>query len=376
MIRQRLKFLSRFSSFAIVALATTATLALLNFQDRSHNNALIQEQEHFLLMKDRLNQMESSMLMARLEEFRINQIQEPSNSSEFASHLDHAKQIANLLIKSCQDSENEEITNSLENFLAIVNKYEHSVNQTLGVQARIKADNETGILAELQIVKERIQLDLDAANQQVLIAQFLHMHLYEQEFSSTLDMRLSDQLVDQVIELEQGIRSSFTGTAVVEDALLNEVQHYRELVVELMYSTVELELSTAEASLQFERIAPNVSDSQQEVNELLDLITEQLQSQRQLSSLQTVSVFTVVFILLITFTLLQIRSAQSLLLRLQQLKNAINEVATGHFQLTGDLPKGDDEVGALALNFKAMSTQIQKQIETIREEKQKAEIAN
>lgn len=376
MIRQRLKFLSRFSSFAIVALATTATLALLNFQDRSHNNALIQEQEHFLLMKDRLNQMESSMLIARLEEFRINQIQEPVNSSEFANHLDHARQIADLLIASCQESENEEITNSLKNFLAIVNKYEHSVNQTLRIQTRIKADNATGILAELKIVKERIQIELDTANQQVLIAQFLHMHLYEQEFSSTLDMRLSDRLVDQVIELEQDIRSSFTGSALVEDALLNEVQRYRELVVELMYSTVELELSTAEASLQFERIAPNISDSQQEVNELLDLISEQLQSQRQLSGLQTVFVFTVVFILLITFTLLQIRSAQSLLLRLRQLKNAINEVATGHFQLTGDLPKGNDEVGALAHNFRAMSAQIQKQIETIREEKQKAEIAS
>ena len=96
MIRQRLKFLSQFSSFAVVALAATATLAFLNFQDRAQNNALIQEQERLLLVKDRLNQMESSMLMVRLDEFRINQVQDSSNSSEFADQLNQARQIIRI----------------------------------------------------------------------------------------------------------------------------------------------------------------------------------------------------------------------------------------------------------------------------------------
>lgn len=376
MIRQRLKFLSRFSSFAVVALAATATLALLDFQDRSQNNALIQEQERLLLVKDRLNQMESAMLMARLDEFRINQVQAHSDSSEFTDQLEHAKRTAEVLLEICQKSGDEEIAEYLENFLIIVNKYEHSVNQTVEIQTRIADDDTVGILAELQTVTERIQSELDTAGQQRLISKFLQMQLYEQEFSSTLDMRLSDRLVDQVIQLEQYIRSNLTASAPGTTALLTEVERYRELVVALMYSTVELELSMAEAALQFDRIAPNISNSQQAVNELLDSISKQLRSQRQLSSLQTVVVFTVVFILLITFTLLQMRSAQSLILRLRQLKNAINEVATGHFQLTGELPQGNDEVGALAYNVKAMSTQIQTQIETIREEKQKAEVAS
>ena len=376
MIRQRLKFFSQFSSFAVVALAATATLAFLDFRDRSQNNALIREQDRLLLVKDRLNQMESSMLMARLDEFKINQIQNPANSSEFTNHLDHAKQIAEVLSKKCQTSGAHVIADSLGKFLVIVSKYEKSVNQTLEIQSRISADDSAGILAELHMTKERIQAELDAVNQQALISKFLHMQLYEQEFSSSLDMRLSDRLVDQVIELEQIIRADFTGPAPVKESLLTEVQRYRELVVELMYSTVELELSTAEASLQFERIAPNISNSQQAVNELLDSISEELQTQRQLSSLHTVLVFTVVFILLIIFTLLQIRRTQFLRLRLRQLKNAINEVAIGHFQLTGELPQGNDEVGVLAHNFKAMSTQIQIQIETIYKEKQKAEIAS
>ncbi|MEM7061773.1 MAG: ATP-binding protein [Cyanobacteria bacterium P01_B01_bin.77] len=377
MIRQRLKFLSRFSSFAVVALAATATLAFLDFQDRSQNNALIQEQEKLLFVKDRLNQIESSMLMARLHEFQINQAQASPNSSDFTDQLEHAKHIAKLLLQSCRKAGDEEIAEALETFLAIANKYEHSVNQTQIIHTRIAVDdNRAGILAELQAVKERIQAELETANQQVLIAKFLHMQLYEQQFSSTLDMRLSDRLVDQVIELEQVIKSDFADSAAGTEALMLAVQQYRELVVELMYSTVELELSMAEASLQFERIAPSISDSQQEVNELLEVTTERLQSQRQISSLQTVLVFSIVFALLIIFTLLQIRSAQVLRLRLRQLKNAINEVATGHFELTGDLPKGKDEVGTLAHNFQAMSTQIQSQIETICEEKQKAEVAN
>ncbi|MGD1853161.1 MAG: hypothetical protein ACFB2W_02825 [Leptolyngbyaceae cyanobacterium] len=48
MIRQRLKIISLLSSFAVVALAATATLALLDFQGRSQNNAQIQEQEQLL----------------------------------------------------------------------------------------------------------------------------------------------------------------------------------------------------------------------------------------------------------------------------------------------------------------------------------------
>ncbi|NEQ52589.1 MAG: response regulator [Leptolyngbya sp. SIO3F4] len=376
MMRQRLKIFSQFSSFAVVALAATAILAFLDFQDRTQNDALIREQERLLVVKDRLNQMESSMLMARLAESKINQIQDPSNSSEFLKQLDRARQIAKELLTRCQDSGADKISDSLQKFLIIVNKYDYSVSQTLRLQSHIVADKSTGILAELQSVKERIQEDLEIADQQGLIAMFLHMQLYEQEFSSTLDMRLSDRLVDQVIELEQSIRDEFIGPDAIEKDLLEAVQRYRELVVELMYSTVELELSMAEAALQFDRIAPNISDSQQDVNDLLDAIAEKLQSQRQISSLQTTLVFTAVFILLITFTLLQLRSARLLLLRLRQLKNAINEVAIGHFQLTGELPQGNDEVGALAYNVQAMSTQIQSQLETIRAEKQKAEIAS
>ena len=377
MIPQRLKFLSKFSSFAVVALAATATLAFLDFQDRAQNNALIQEQEHLLLVKERLNQMEASMLMARLGEFGINQVHDSLNSSEFTDQLDRARQIANRLLEIYKENKYEEIVDSLEKFIIIVDKYEHSVNQTLEIQSRIVADDGTGILAELQTVKDRIQSGLDTSDKQFLISKFFQMQLYERDFSSTLDMRLSDRLVNQVTELEKAIiRSEFIGPEPFEAFLLDEVQQYRELVVELLYSTVELELSMAEASLQFDRIAPNISDSQQKVNDLLDLTTEKLQSQRQISSLQTVLVFTAVFFLLITFTLLQIRNAQSLLIRLKQLKNAMNEVAAGHFQHIGELTKGNDEVGALAQNFKAMSTQIQNQFETIREEKKKAEVAS
>ncbi|MBX2865108.1 MAG: response regulator [Leptolyngbyaceae cyanobacterium MAG.088] len=377
MIRERLKGFSRFSSFAVVALVATTALALLDFQNRSQNISLIQEQERLLLVKDDLNQMESSMLLARLDEFSINQIQDPSDSLEFVNHLNQSKRIASNLIENCHQSKREGIVESLEKFLAIANKYEHSVTQTLKIQTRIHGNQETGILAELKAVESRIQTALDVTSQQLLIAQFLHMQLYEQEFSSTLDMRLSDRLVDQVIELEQGIRTSFKeATSVEEEALLAAVQRYRELVIALMHSTLELELATAEATLHFDRIAPSISNSQAQVNESLDAISEQLQSQRKISSLQTGFVFTTVFSLLIIFTLWQLRSAQSLRLRLRQLKNAINEVAIGQFQLTGDLPQGDDEVGILARNFTAMSTQIQTHIETIRAEKQKAEIAN
>lgn len=377
MIRQRLKFFSHLSSFAVVALAATATLALLDFQDRAQNNALIQEQEQLLLIKERLNQMESSMLMARLDEFSINQIQESSTSSEFTTQLDQARQTANLLLEICKKHKHEKIVDSLEKFLIIIDKYERSVNQTLKIQSRIVADDGTGTLAKLQAVKERIQSELNEADKQFLVSKFFQMQLYERDFSSTLDMRLSDRLVNQVAELEQAImRSEFMGPDRFETFLLTQVQQYRELVVELMYSTAELELSMAEASLNFERIAPNISNSQQDVNELLDATTDQLQSQRQTSSLQTVLVFTAVFTLLIIFTLLQIRSAQSLLIRLRQLKNAMNEVARGHFQHVGKLPQGKDEVGVLAQNFKSMSTQIQNQFETIRAEKKKAEIAS
>ena len=122
MIRKRLQFLSHFSSFAVVALAATATLAFLNFQDRAQNNALIQKQAELLSIKEYLNQMESSMLMARLDEGKGNQIQDASkssDSSEFTAHLNRARQIAHDLLEICQESKYEKIVDSLEKFLVI-----------------------------------------------------------------------------------------------------------------------------------------------------------------------------------------------------------------------------------------------------------------
>ena len=69
----------------------------------------------------------------------------------------------------------------------------------------------------------------------------------------------------------------------------------------------------------------------------------------------------------------QIRRAQVLVARLRMLSCGMQAVSEGSFSEIAALPRGDDEVGVLAITFRQMSQQIQTQLATIAEQRERAE---
>ena len=232
-----------------------------------------------------------------------------------------------------------------------------------------------GILSQLQSSTQNIEAYLTEAGEQELVFEFAHMQIYEKDFSSTLDMSLADQLRAQINDLNTGIQAADLPPNI-QTPLINELNTYTKLVSEFIASTVELELSIAASTLHYDRFAPELSISQAEIDQMLSETAEQLRSQRQISTFQTITVFSGAFAILLLLVILQLRSARQLTKRLQQLANGMKEVAAGHFEELGELPQGKDNVGTLAETFTAMAQQIRDQIALVRNAQKKAEIAS
>ncbi|MBT9312820.1 ATP-binding protein [Leptothoe kymatousa] len=372
MNRYRLGFFNQLSRLAVVALVVTLLLAVLDFRDRAKVNRILTEQQMLLLLKNQLTQANQDLLQARLNESQLINTQKSIFFEKFETQLKQAKALTQTLVGQSQDGE---IIEPLTNTMVHLENYQHSVAKTRSLQRAMGLDSDDGILPRLQTSNQNIEELLEQAENKDLIFKFVQMKIFEKDFSSTLDMRLVNQLNDQVDQLDIAIRTANL-SADLKGTLLNETDAYQQLVSVFISNTIELELSIAESTLHYDRIGPKIILSQDRIDQLLEQASGQLRSQRRSSTLQTIAVFTSAFIVLLCLVILQLRGARQLTKRLQQLARGMQEVAAGHFEEIGELPRGHDEVGTLAETFSAMAAQIQNQIAVIKKAQEKAEIAN
>jgi len=148
---------------------------------------------------------------------------------------------------------------------------------------------------------------------------------------------------------------------------------YHNNVSQLMNKVVEIELLTANNTLQFQRILPNIKKNQLKINELINSIATKLGEQLRVSKSQTIIIFSSAFVILAFFMFFQIRSAQFLVQRLRQLTDCMFHIRSGDFSGASHLTQSNDEIGILANNFQKMTTQIQSQIAIIKQEKEKSD---
>ncbi len=372
MNRYRFGFFNQLSRVVVVALVVTFLLAILDFRDRSKVNRILTEQQMLLLLKKQLTQATQDLLQARLNESQLINTQKAIFFEKFEAKLDQSKAFTHTLTQQSQD---EEITDPLATMLIHLENYRDSVANIRGLQQAMGLDSAVGILPQLQTSNQSIEKLLDQAGQKDLIFKFVHMQIFEKDFSSTLDMRLVNQLNDQIEEMDLAIQSANLSPDL-KGTLLNEIDAYKKLVSVFINNTIELELSIAESTLHYDRIAPKITLSQDKIDQLLEQTSGQLRSQRRISTIQTIAVFTSAFIFLLCLVILQLQGARQLAKRLQQLARGMQEVAAGHFEEIGELPQGHDEVGTLADTFSAMATKIHSQIAVIKKAQEKAEIAN
>ncbi|MEM9538560.1 MAG: response regulator [Cyanobacteria bacterium P01_E01_bin.42] len=374
MKKQKHTILHQFSLVASVALFLIFALAFLDFRDRSKIDTILKQQSKYLDLKKKVENIQLEMTLARLDESQMINSRNIKFFQSFENRITSILILSEALKYDCQDEP--EVVETLNNTTKILNKYQNSVNHILKIQTTMGLmKKEEGILLKIQDIKEKVKANLELAERERLIIEFVQMQLDEKDFSNSLDMRIADGLIERTANLSNEIATD-TIALNLKSTLQEELERYRELVSQLTANTLELELVTAESTLQYDRIAPELVKIHDAIDLLLNNTAEILRQQRRNSLYQTLFIFSAALIILVTFMFLQIRSAQELISRLQQLARGMQEITTGNFTKAKDLPQGDDEIGIVTETFLIMSLQIQSHMETIEREREKAEVAN
>ncbi|MEM9215733.1 MAG: ATP-binding protein [Cyanobacteria bacterium P01_F01_bin.150] len=372
MNRHRLGFFNQLARLAVVALVVTLILAVLDFRDRAKVDRILTEQQMLLVLKKQLTQATKDLLRARLNESQLINTQKAIFFEKFEAELEQAEALTRTLTEQSHDKE---IIEPLTTTLVHLENYRDSVVNIRSLQQEMGLDNADGILPQLETSNQKIAKLLDRAGKKDLIFNFVYMQIFEKDFSSTLDMRLVNQLNGQIGEMGLAIQTANI-SSTLKETLLNEIDAYKELISSFINNTIELELSIAESTLHYDRSAPEINLGQDKIDQRLEQTAGQLRSQRRSSTIQTIAVFSSAFIFLLCLVILQLRGVRQLAKRLQQLARGMQEVAAGHFEEIGELPQGNDEVGILADTFSSMATQIHRQIAVIKKAQENAEIAS
>jgi signal transduction histidine kinase/CheY-like chemotaxis protein len=357
---------------AVFALLILAGIVLLDFQRKMSLATVINEQEQLVSVKNQLLSIELETLLARLDETQLVSERKEESFHSFVQRIHVIEDLSTTLRIQFQHGQ---IPEDLANILTILREYHKSVKRTLDIQQTLGLINGQGTLSTLRAIENRIHQALQHAERPYASSLFDEMRLYEREFSNSLDIKLADKLVNTA--------DRFIATLTLlplpetyKTTLQGEIAMYRVIVMQLMQGVLELKLITDQNTLYFNRISPHMTRMQNEVDQLLSRTASKLQQQRQSSAMHAAGVFVAALIGLSLFTLLQIRGARKLIDRLQQLANGMRTVARGEFVTTMDLPQGQDEIGELTHTFMTMASQIRSQLDTIEQERSKAESAN
>ncbi|MEO0457015.1 MAG: response regulator, partial [Cyanobacteria bacterium P01_A01_bin.114] len=184
-----------------------------------------------------------------------------------------------------------------------------------------------------------------------------------------------DQLSSQITELKRSVQTKPISSDLKRQ-LETDLSRYQVLTSALTESTLEIQLMIAQNEFQYEQITPRIIAGQAKIDGSLDLITSTLIQQQRKSVIYTIIVFSTGFMLLIIFTIFQMRSAQELTIRLQKLAGQMRDFAAGNFAKADELLSSPDEVGKVTQTFLSMAEKIQAQIATIQQEREKAEVAS
>ncbi|MDJ1184293.1 ATP-binding protein [Roseofilum casamattae] len=377
MNKQKNTILYQFLLVAGVALFLILALWFLDFRDRVKLNVILERESKYLDIKKQLSNLQLEMTLARLDEAQMIHSRNAKFFDDFERRIEGIIILSENLKQDCQ--EEEDILEMIENTTKILAKYKASVTHVSKIQNIMGFDRELslneGILTQIEISQYRIKNILEFSNQAELTIDFMEMQFAQEDFKNSLDMRIADGLVQETLILSDRIQNSSI-SPLLKHSLKIELDRYENLVSELTSKTLELELVIAESSLQYNRIAPELATTHGIIDELLREAAETLRQQRKQSQYQMVFVFINALLIIAIFMFWQIRSAQRLIVRLQQLSVGMQDITIGNFIQIEKLPRGNDEIGILSKTFLQMALQIESQMATIDLEREKAEVAN
>ncbi|NER79059.1 MAG: response regulator [Leptolyngbya sp. SIO1D8] len=363
---------------AFVALCAIAALGWLDVRDKANISKILATQEELLTFRQRLSDIEGDLLSARINEISLITTRKFKALEDFEETIERVQESSAELVEDIGDHDNlpSEFTDDLKITLAEdLEQYANSVETLAEVEMRIGLQEGQGLLLEIEMVRQQMIRLMASLEQDSLLLAFSNIQLTEQEFSKTLNMQISAQLVENISRFQSEIKEADL-TPEIKDSLFKFLNEYSSLVGRLLESTLELELAIAASTLHFERVAPKLKDQQVSLDRTLNLVEGNLVRQRRVATLQTALLFGSTFLIILVFVILQIKNNQQLILRLEKLASHMDKVGLGYYPNPYDLPEGKDEVGILSKAFLSMTSQIHEQIEMIEEERKKAEVAN
>lgn len=366
------------SVLAFFALLIVSILGGFNIRDNIRTGNILSEQKRLLEIKDTLSSIEQEALSARLDEVNMISRRDVEYFERFLIRMARVKQLSNELLTISEISTHlsPEFTSTLEVALIhTLGRYEDSVRETQLIERNIGYRQDQGLMLEIEIIRDNIVTILDDLNHGNLQLEFAQIQLLERDFLNTLNMGIANDLTEEIKRFQATVVDTSISNQV-KSQLNNLIQTYEALLNQSVEGVVELELAKAENKLQFNRIRPEITKSQAELNLTLNLLQQRLVQHRQISALQTGIFFCGSLLIILAFIIIQIRNSHELVQRLKQLARQMNKVASGRFPDEAKLPYGQDEVGVLSTTFLAMASQIQAQIETIEEERKRAEVAS
>jgi signal transduction histidine kinase/DNA-binding response OmpR family regulator len=369
---RKLKLVHHILVLAVFALLILAGIVLLDFQRKESLNSIIQEQEKIVDLKNHLSKIELETVLARLDE---TQLLSDRNEKSYESFANRLHMINNLYQNLNMHLEYPQIAGDLAEIITILKEYGASVKKTFEIQHTLGLFNGQGALSDLREVEERIQQALQHPQGRDASFHFHDLRLHAREYTNSLDEQLASKLVDIANRFIYSLELS-AFPAEYKRMLQNEITSYRQAVLKVRQGVLGLEAITDKNTAYFNRIAPYMTSMQDKADQLHIDAANRLQEQQQNSTRHAGLVFGAALVGLSLFTLLQIRNARRLTARLRQLANGMRTVARGDYDGAMDLPRGKDEIGELANTFSTMTSQIRSQLETIEEERHKAESAN
>ena len=350
----------------LIGLLTWVTVRGETFQNR-----LIQTQKQFISAKNELIGIEQQLQRARQTELLLlagtGRVDAQKIEKDLASIISSAKRLRNDLRAT-------RMVDPLVRLEKITERYRDSVGESLSERQVLGIPGQPGLLSVLRSREERITGALARINDPLLDAAFLRLSLDERNFAESLDMKLATTLKQQCIGLKERIvaRNMQSG---LKSELVDELQRFEMDMGKITRSLLALELWQAHNTLQFERLLPNLAQTQKMLDEKIDVTTESMSELRRSLVSKIIFIFSGFLVLFGAFAYMEFRGSRELVRRLGQLAQGMSQLGQGQFRSV-PLPSGDDEVGVLASTFSTMAERIRQQIATIDQERENAEIAN
>lgn len=355
-----------------IAIAVIVAAASLHLQSEADHRQLQEEQGVLWEFVATLKQVDNHLRSARSTNLEMAYGNRPDLLPQFQAELQALPEIAEAMQTAPSIAA---LYPELVPIIAGAKRYEASVIRATQIQNKMGLDSPQGISTQLQRLEANISENLQRSGDLGLQLQFAQIQLCRKDFSYVLDMDYLQQLEDQLNEFRVAL-GRVPLTPALKESLLQKLAAYNQQLFFLWQQAGILELTIQENKLLYERLPQALTALEEKTETQITALMEASVRQGYRLHYLQLAVLGIGLCLLIGIGVLQVRYADRLIARLRRLRLSMRALSSGKFSQGEPLPMANDEIGDLTRAFVEMATRIQEQIDTIEQERQRAQVAN